>query len=238
MIQVIDIHKKFGKNEVLSGLNLSINGGGIFAVLGPNGSGKTTLIKSILGMVIANKGTIAIRDNSIKNKWMYRKEINYLPQIANFPGNLKVKELVRMIIDLRQKPNDAENLLDLFGLRPFLNKKLSTLSGGTKQKVNIVLALMFDSPLLILDEPTTGLDPAALIQLKKLLDQEKKKGKTILITSHILQFVEEVADEIVYLLEGKIYFKGTIQELKAKTEQNDFEHAIATIASHQPNNHV
>lgn len=238
MIQVTDIHKKFGKNEVLSGLNLSINGGGIFAVLGPNGSGKTTLIKSILGMVIANKGTIAIRDNSIKNKWMYRKEINYLPQIANFPGNLKVKELVRMIIDLRQKPNEAENLLNLFGLQPFLDKRLSTLSGGTKQKVNIVLALMFDSPLLILDEPTTGLDPAALIQLKKILDQEKKKGKTILVTSHILRFVEEVADEIIYLLEGKIYFKGTIQELREKTQQNDFEHAIAAIAGHQPNNHA
>ncbi len=238
MIQVTDIHKKFGKNTVLSGLDLSINGGGIFAVLGPNGSGKTTLIKSILGMVIANKGTIAIKGNSVKNKWRYRKEINYLPQIANFPGNLKVKELIRMIIDLRQKPNDSENLLDLFGLRPFLNKKLSTLSGGTKQKVNIVLALMFDSPLLILDEPTTGLDPAALIQLKKILGQEKKKGKTILVTSHILRFVEEVADEIIYLLEGKIYFKGTIQELREKTQQNDFEHAIATIAGHQPNNHA
>ena len=231
MIHVTDLHKKFGKNPVLSGLELSIEGGGIFAVLGPNGSGKTTLIKSILGMVIPSKGSIGVKGNSIKNKWAYRRDISYMPQIADFPGNLKVKELMAMIVDLRQKPGDGERLVKLFKLEPYLNKKFSTLSGGTKQKVNIVLAFMFDSPLLILDEPTNGLDPAALIQLKELLDQEKKNGKTILITSHILQFVEEVADEVVYLLEGKIYFKGSISNLKTRTKCTDLEHAIAAITS-------
>ncbi|MFK5972370.1 MAG: ABC transporter ATP-binding protein [Flavobacteriaceae bacterium] len=230
MIEIQNIHKKFGKNQVLSGVDLSIKSGGIFAVLGPNGSGKTTLIKCILGMVIPNKGRISVLDNTVKNRWKYRQEIDYLPQIANFPGNLKVKELIRMIKDLRQKPSDEEKLIRLFELEPFLNKKLSTLSGGTKQKVNIVLCFMFDCPLIILDEPTTGLDPASLIRLKELIQQEKAKGKTILITSHIMQFVEEVADEIVYLLEGKIYFKGSIKELMVKTGQTDFEHAIATIS--------
>ena len=231
MIKIQNLHKRFGKNQVLSGLELAINGGGIIAVLGPNGSGKTTLIKCILGMVIPNKGDIWVFDSKVKNSWKYRQEIDYLPQIANFPGNLKVRELIRMIKDLRQKPSDEEKLIRLFGLEPFLNKKLSTLSGGTKQKVNIVLTFMFDSPLIILDEPTTGLDPASLIQLKELIQQEKKKGKTILITSHIMQFVAEVSDEIVYLLEGKIYFKGNINELMAKTGQTDFEHAIATIST-------
>ena len=232
MIQVDNLHKKFGKNQVLSHLDLSIKAGGIFAVLGPNGSGKTTLIKSILGMVVPNKGSISVLGKSIKNNWKYRHEIDYLPQIANFPGNLKVKELIRMIKDLRQKPSNEHELIRLFTLEPFLDKKLGTLSGGTKQKVNIVLTFMFDSPLIILDEPTTGLDPASLIKLKELLLKEKKKGKTILITTHIMQFVEEMADVIVYLLEGNIYFKGTIKELLAKTEQNDFEHAIAAIATH------
>ncbi|MGB5437695.1 MAG: ABC transporter ATP-binding protein [Maribacter sp.] len=232
MIQVDNLHKKFGKNQVLSHLDLSIKAGGIFAVLGPNGSGKTTLIKSILGMVVPNKGSISVFGKSIKNHWKYRHEIDYLPQIANFPGNLKVKELIRMIKDLRQKPSNEQELIRLFTLEPFLDKKLGTLSGGTKQKVNIVLTFMFDSPLIILDEPTTGLDPASLIKLKELLLKEKKKGKTILITTHIMQFVEEMADVIVYLLEGNIYFKGTIKELLAKTEQNDFEHAIAAIATH------
>ena len=231
MIQIQDLHKKYGKNQVLSGVDLNINGGGIFAVLGPNGSGKTTLIKCILGMVIPNKGSISVLGDIIRNSWKYRQEIDYLPQIANFPGNLRVKELIRMIKDLRQKPSDEERLVTLFGLEPFLDKKLSTLSGGTKQKVNIVLTFMFDSPLMILDEPTTGLDPASLIRLKELIQQEKANGKTILITSHIMQFVEEMADEIVYLLEGKIYFKGSIEALKARTKQVDFEHAIAAITT-------
>ena len=122
-------------------------------------------------------------------------------------------------------------MIELFKLQPFLNKKLANLSGGTKQKVNLVLTFMFDSPLVILDEPTNGLDPISHLRLKNLINSEKEKGKTILITSHILSFVEEVSDEIVFLLEGKIYFKGTISELKAKTEQPDFEHAIASILS-------
>lgn len=231
MIEVKSLHKRFGKNQVLSGLDLSIEQGGIFAVLGPNGSGKTTLIKCILGMVIPNKGVISVEGIAVKKNWKYRKDINYLPQIANFPGNLRVKELIRMIKDLRQMKSEEEKLITLFKLEPFLDKKLSTLSGGTKQKVNIVLAFMFDCPLLILDEPTTGLDPASLIRLKELINKEKDKGKTILITSHIMQFVAEMADTIIYLLEGEIYFKGSIEELKTKTQQPDLEHAIAAIAN-------
>ncbi|WP_394972992.1 ABC transporter ATP-binding protein [uncultured Croceitalea sp.] len=231
MIQIENLHKKFGKNEVLKGVDLNIDEGGIFAVLGPNGSGKTTLIKSTLGMVIPNKGSIAVSGMSIKKNWRYRKDINYLPQIANFPGNLKVRELIRMIKDLRQMHSEEEKLIQLFQLEPFLGKKLSTLSGGTKQKVNLVLAFMFDCPLLVLDEPTTGLDPASLISLKELIQKEKENGKTILITSHIMQFVAEVAEEIIYLLEGRIYFKGSIEELKTKTNQADLEHAIAAIAT-------
>jgi len=231
MIQVQNLYKKFGKNQVLEGLDLHIEGGGIFAILGPNGSGKTTLIKAVLGMVLPNKGTISVLGKSIKNNWKYRQEINYLPQIAEFPGNLKVKELITMIKDLRQKPSSEAILIETFGLTPFLDKKLANLSGGTKQKVNIVLAFMFDSPIIILDEPTNGLDPLAVIRLKALIQVEKKRGKTILLTSHIMQFVAEIADEIVYLLEGKIYFKGSVPELLAKTKQTDFEHAIATIAN-------
>ncbi|WP_347923064.1 ABC transporter ATP-binding protein [Pontimicrobium sp. SW4] len=229
MVTIQNLHKKFGKNQVLKGIDLNINEGGIFAVLGPNGSGKTTLIKSILGMVIPNKGNIEVLGNNIKKNSDYRHKIDYLPQIANFPSNLKVKELIKMIKDLRKNTTEDERLIELFKLEPFLDKKLGNLSGGTKQKVNIVLTFMFDSPLIILDEPTTGLDPISLIRLKDLIQVEKAKGKTILITSHIMSFVEEVSDEIVFILEGKIYFKGTIQDLKTKTKQPDFEHAIASI---------
>lgn len=232
MIEVKNLHKKFGKNEVLKGIDLTINEGGIFSILGPNGSGKTTLIKSILGMVLPDSGEIFINGKSLKNDFKYRDKIDYLPQIANFPGNLKVNELIAMIKDLRAgKTTNDEELIELFKLQPFLDKRLVNLSGGTKQKVNLVLTFMFDSPLIILDEPTSGLDPISHLRLKNLIFSEKEKGKTILVTSHILSFVEEIADEIVFILEGKIYFKGTIPELKSKTDQVDFEHAIASILS-------
>ncbi|WP_194765685.1 ABC transporter ATP-binding protein [Tamlana sp. I1] len=229
MIKIEQLHKKFGKNQVLKGIDLDISQQGVFAVLGPNGSGKTTLIKTLLGMVIPDRGNLSVDGKSIKNNWKYRNQIDYLPQIANFPENLTVQELIAMIKDLRNRPVEDERLITLFKLEPFLNKKLSNLSGGTKQKVNLVLTLMFDSPIIILDEPTTGLDPIALLHLKAIIKAEKDKGKIILITSHIMSFVEEMADEIVFLLEGKIYFKGHIEALKLQTKASNFEQAIANL---------
>jgi len=231
MINFKNIHKRFGKLVVLDDLNLEVAEGGVFAILGPNGSGKTTLIKSLLGMVIPEKGEILYNGKSVLKQWKYRNNLNYLPQIANFPANLTVTELVEMVKNLRPATTNEKELIELFGLTPFLKQKLGNLSGGTKQKVNIVLAFMFDSDLIILDEPTTGLDPIALIYLKELIQKEKAKGKTILITSHIMSFVEEMSDEIVFLLDGKIYFKGTIEAIKKETESATLEVAIALLMS-------
>lgn len=231
MIDIKNLHKRFGKLTVLDGLDLEIKKGGIFAILGPNGSGKTTLIKCLLGMVIPNQGEITINNKSVLKKWDYRNNLNYLPQIANFPSNLTVFELLKMVKNLRPKEANEKELIDIFGLNEFLQKKLGNLSGGTKQKVNLTLAFMFDSDLLILDEPTTGLDPIALIHLKELIIREKEKGKTILITTHIMSFVDEMADEIVFLLDGKIYFKGTGDDLKKQTNIDNLEHAIASLIS-------
>lgn len=233
MIEFKNLHKRFGKLIVLDGLDLQISKGGIFAILGPNGSGKTTLIKCLLGMVIPNKGEIIFDKKSVLRQWAYRNNLNYLPQIANFPPNLTVIELINMVKNLRPKTSNSEDLIELFGLKSFLDKKLGNLSGGTKQKVNIVLAFMFESDLIVLDEPTNGLDPIALIHLKKIIQKEKEKGKTILITTHIMSFVDEVADEIVFLLDGKIYFKGTIDALKKQTNNHNLEHAIANLIAKQ-----
>lgn len=229
MIAIKGLHKKFGRLQVLQGIDLEIRDPGIYAVLGPNGSGKTTLIKSILGMVIPNSGSITVSGNPVRGRWAYRDQIDYMPQIAQFPPNLKVNELLRMISDLRSRPAGDHRLVQVFGLQPYLDRKLGHLSGGTRQKVNIVLSLMFDCDLLILDEPTTGLDPVALISLKELIFEARDRGKIILITSHIMSFVEEVADRIVFLLDGNIHYSGGVQELKAEKQQDNLEHAIAAL---------
>src|SRR5210317_1776022 len=127
MIKINDLHKKFGRLIVLDGLDLDIGSGGIFAILGPNGSGKTTLIKSILGMVIPDQGDIELEGEMVRNKWKYRNKINYLPQIANFPANLTVKELISMVKNLRPKEANDLQLIELFDLDQYLDKKLGNL---------------------------------------------------------------------------------------------------------------
>lgn len=229
MIEILSLEKSYGKKQVLRGLDLQIDSGGIFVILGPNGSGKTTLIKSILGMVIPNTGDIKIDGNSVLNKWDYRSDIDYLPQIANFPSNLTVAELIQLVQNLRKKPTRERELIELFSLQEFIGVKLHALSGGTKQKVNLVLTFMFNSPLVILDEPTSGLDPVALIRLKELLENERKAGKTILITTHIMSFVEEMADRIVFILDGISYYNGTLHGIYELTGRNSLEQSIAHI---------
>lgn len=230
MITITALEKAFGKNEVLKGIDLELTvPGKITAVLGPNGSGKTTLIKSLLGMVLPDKGEIRMLGQLVRGQWKYRSQINYLPQIARFPENLSVQELIRMIRDIRGDGADDESLIRHFGLEPYLDKRLANLSGGTRQKVNLTLAFMYDSQLLILDEPTSGLDPVAMIQLRDLIRKEKEARKMILITTHIMSFVEEIADEVVFLLEGKIYFRGSLQTLKEAYGGSSVEQSIAAI---------
>ena len=229
MINIEDLSKSFGKNDVLKKLSLTIKRGRITAILGPNGSGKTTLIKSVLGLVVPEGGEITINDESILKQSDYRKNIGYLPQIARFPENLKVQELIKMVKNLRNLPGNEQELIEMFGLDPFLNKQLGNLSGGTRQKVNIVLGFMFDSPLLILDEPTAGLDPIALIKLKELIEQRRKEGKTILFTTHIMTLVEEIAEDIVFILEGKPFFSGKLEEIQAQRNEQNLEKLIAGI---------
>jgi len=229
MININDLHKSFGKVKVLEGIDLDLKDPGIYAVLGPNGSGKTTMIKCILGMVIPDDGTINVNGSDIRGNWKYRSNIDYLPQIAQFPGNLTVKEILKMIKNLRGQSSSDQSLIGRFDLHPYMDKKLSNLSGGTRQKVNIVLALMFDCNMMILDEPTTGLDPVSLIQLKELIHEAKERGKIILITSHIMSFVEEVSDEVLFILEGRVRYKGSVEALREQTGQTDLEHAIAKL---------
>lgn len=229
MISLQKIYKSFGRNHVLKGIDLSFQQGGLTAVLGPNGSGKTTLIKCLLGMVVPDRGRIFLNGQDIAGQWAYRSSLAYLPQIARFPENLEVKELLEMIGNLREQSADYQALVSFFELEPFMNKRLGYLSGGTRQKVNIVQAFMYDCPLIILDEPTAGLDPLSVMRLKELIEAEQNKGKTILLTTHIMSLAEELARQVIYLLDGKIHFQGTVQHLRERYDQPSLETAIAQI---------
>lgn len=229
MIEITKLEKAFGKNQVLKGVDLHVKESGICAILGPNGSGKTTIIKSILGMVIPDGGDIEVGGEKIKGNWLYRNQIGYLPQIARFPENLTVAEVIKMVKDIRNEPADEQPLIERFGMKPFLNSRLSNLSGGTRQKVNLVLCFMFNAKYIILDEPTAGLDPIALISLKELINEERINGKVILLTTHIMDLVEELADEIIFLLEGKIFFRGTLEDMQEMTGEVKLERSIAKI---------
>ena len=229
MVTVSQLHKSFSKLAVLKGIDIAFEQAGVSAILGPNGSGKTTLIKCILGMVMPDSGLIAHNGQSIQGEWDYRREIGYLPQVARFPDNLRVKELLKFVQSLRSNRAEPGPLIERFGLADSMDKRLGHLSGGTRQKVNLTLAFMYDVPLYILDEPTAGLDPIALQRLKQLIHAEREKGKMILVTTHIMDFVEEMADEIIFLLEGITYFRGRPSDLKERFGVEKLEPAIAAI---------
>jgi Cu-processing system ATP-binding protein len=235
MITITNLHKSFGKIPVLKGVNLSIEKGKIVSILGPNGSGKSTLIKSLLGLVIPSKGKISVNGKEIAGDHEYRNNIGYLPQIAHFPENLSVKELFSMVSDLRKQKADPKEYVEHFNMSTFMNKRLRNLSGGTRQKVNVILALMFNPSFYIFDEPTSGLDPVSTVRLKEWMIKEKQNSKTILFVTHLLNEVEELADEIVFLLEGKIYFQGQPQKLKDEQNEPTLEKAIASLLL---NNHI
>src|SRR5688572_29958629 len=162
MIETTDLSKNFGKLQVLKDVNLTFNRGECIALIGPNGCGKTTLIKSILGMVIPSKGDILFDEKSILNKYKYRDQIGYMPQNGRYPDYMTVGQIIEMIKKIRNS-NEAldEDLIKAFELEKIFDKQMRTLSGGTTQKVSAILAFLFNPDVLILDEPTAGLDPLA-----------------------------------------------------------------------------
>lgn len=229
MIRITGLTKRFGKLEVLRGVELRVRRGRITAIVGPNGSGKTSLIKTILGLVKPDAGDILLEDRALNGDSEYRNRIGYMPQGARFPENLSGAEIIHMLEDLRRVEHEDRELLDRFRLNGELSKPIRTLSGGTRQKVNAVIAFLFDPDLIILDEPTAGLDPIASALLKDKIRQARAAGKTFVLTSHIMSEVEELADDIVFLLDGRVRFQGTVQELKSLADQSNLERAVAEL---------
>lgn len=230
MILINDLVKKFGKLTVLDQVNLSLNASKSYAMVGPNGSGKTTIIKCILGMVRPTAGVIQFKGIDISNEWKYREEIGYMPQIGRYPENMRIGELIDMMKNIRQEVKTVdEELIDAFKLYKIYDKKMHTLSGGTRQKVSASLAFLFHAPVLILDEPTAGLDPISVEILKEKILHERRMGKLIIITSHILSDLDELATEMIYIYEGKIQYNNSIQALKEETNETKLNKAVTTL---------
>ena len=230
MIEIQNISKKFGKLEVLKGVNLLCKKGECIALIGPNGCGKTTLIKSILGMVLPDKGSIVFNGKSVVGEYVYREKIGYMPQIGRYPDNMTIGQIIEMIKKIRNSNHELdEDLLNAFGLEKMFDKQMRTLSGGTTQKVSAVLAFLFNPEVLILDEPTAGLDPLASEILKEKIIKEKEKGKLIFITSHLLSELDDLITEIIFMQEGEVHFHKKVDDLKAETNETKISKAIASI---------
>jgi len=234
MIRAENVSKSFGKLNVLCALNVQLKMGHVVAVIGPNGSGKTTFIKTLLGMVVPDSGAVYFDGKSVAGQYAYRAQIGYMPQIGRYPANLKIKQLFDMMIDLRKdkttQPLD-EDLVEAFGLRAMFEKPLGTLSGGTKQKVSAALAFLFNPSVLILDEPTAGLDPLSSEILKEKIQRSNAEGKLILITSHVMSDLDELATDVLYLQDGCVQFYKSVVALKAETGENKLGRVIAQIMS-------
>ncbi|NQV52209.1 MAG: ABC transporter ATP-binding protein [Flavobacteriales bacterium] len=228
MITLRAVHKHFGRTQVLNGIDLEIGQGKVVSMLGPNGSGKSTLMKCLLDLVHPSSGEISIGGLPANNVEA-RKQISYMPQVARFAENISALRLFDFISDLRGEHPDPSWLIQHFALTEHVRKPLGDLSGGTRQKVSAVLAFLFDTPIIVLDEPTVGLDPVSRLKFKDLIMEKKAAGKTIFFTSHIMSDVEEVAEELIFLLEGRVVYQGAPATLLHQTGQENLEHAIAHI---------
>lgn len=231
MIIANNINKQFGKLKALNNVSVTCNKGECIALIGPNGSGKTTFIKSILGMVVCNSGFITFNGKNILHEFNYRADIGYMPQIGRYPDNMTIGQVLDMMKDIRNKKNTEidEELIHKFELDKLLDKRMRTLSGGTRQKVSAALAFLFNPAVLILDEPTAGLDPVAAEILKDKIITEKAKGKLILITSHILSELDDLVTQVIYMQEGKLIFHKSISDLRADTGHEKLSKAIASV---------
>lgn len=230
MIEINNVSKQFGKLKVLQDVSTFCDKSECIALIGPNGSGKTTLIKSILGMVIPNSGEITFDGKNISNNFQYRDEIGYMPQIGRYPDNMTIGQVLDMMKDIRSKsaPLD-DDLIKAFSLNNLLDKRMGTLSGGTIQKVSAAIAFLFNPSVLILDEPTAGLDPVASELFKEKISAERQKGKLVLITSHILSDLDDLVSRIIYMQEGRLIFHKSIEELRVDTGEERLVKSIAQV---------
>jgi Cu-processing system ATP-binding protein len=229
-IEIAGLGKRFGRTSVLNGLDATIGRGRVTALIGPNAAGKSTLLKCILGLVRPDAGAIRIDGVPVTGDPGYRRAIGYMPQRAPFPDNLTGEEALALLRRVRG-PDAAIDfeLIERFGLGGELRKRVQALSGGTRQKLNAVAAYLFRPSIVILDEPNAGLDPLANRILKQKIVDTTRLGATHLITSHVLSELEELADDVLFVIDGRVRFSGSLEMLRQSTGQARLERAVGSL---------
>ena len=231
MIEARDISKTFGRVRALDGFSATMSAGHAYSLIGPNGSGKTTFIKCLLGTVIPDSGSVTIDHESLLTNPMLRARIGYMPQIGRYPDNMRVGQLFDMLHEIRRGISSGrdEDLMHAFEIDKIASKPMRTLSGGTRQRVSACVAFLFNPDVLVLDEPTAGLDPVSVEILKEKVMTERNKGKLVLLTSHILSDLDEITTDVMFLIEGRLRFSRPIDELRAECGEEKLGKLIARL---------
>ena len=233
-IEANNLTKKFKSKTAVNSINLKINKGELFALLGTNGAGKTTTIKMLSTLILQTSGDIKIEDlDIIKDRQKIKEILNVSPQETAIAPNLTVKENLEFMAGVYQIKNKEEKineLVKMFKLEEVLKQKANTLSGGWQRKVSIAISLINEPKILFLDEPTLGLDVIARKELWNVI--EKLKGKiTIILTTHYMEEAESLSDRIGIMAKGNLIDVGTSEELINKSGAKNFEDAFIKIAT-------
>ena len=228
------VKKKYGKIEALQGVSMALKAGEVVGLLGPNGAGKSTLMKILTGSIEQWNGTITYKDLDLRDSLKsIQQNTGYLPENNPLYGELFVLEYLHFTASL-YKIKDAPftKIIDQVGLTEYRNRKIDTLSKGYQQRVGLAAALLHNPEILILDEPTTGLDPNQMVEIRKLI-RNLGKDKIVILSSHILSEVESVCDRVVIIKEGKLVADKNLEELRKGQQQVilvEFDYRVETEA--------
>lgn len=233
-IEVTQLSKSYGNLLAIDNISLSVECGTVFGLLGANGAGKSTAIECILGTRTADSGTVTILGcNPGKERNHLFQKIGVQFQECDYQPEIKVSELCEETACLYKNPSDWKELCIQFGIGDKINNAVKTLSGGERQRLFIVLTLIPNPQLVFLDELTTGLDAKARRGVWKILSDLKSKGLTIFLTSHFMDEVEALCDEICILKQGKIVFRGTVEQAKETSGCINFEDAYLVLSGEE-----
>ena len=220
MIEIKNVTKSYNENKAVDNISFTVNDGEIFAFIGHNGAGKTTTIKSIIGILDFESGDILVNGISIKdNPIECKKQMAYVPDNPDLYENMKAIDFINFICDMYETPQEVrkENIIkysEMFEMDKNLNDDISSFSHGMKQKIALIAALAHNPQVLIMDEPFVGLDPKAVFDVKKVMKEMTKEGKTIFFSTHILDVAEKLCDRVAIIKKGKIVKTGTMKEIK------------------------